>query len=249
MIDITFESGIAVVAMNHGKVNAMDLEFCNELMAKLEELKGAEFRGIVLGSSLRAFSAGIDLKRWLNEGPEYVQPYMDALERLFEMVFSFPKPIVADINGPAIAGGCMVAAACDYRVIVKSSKMGILESRLGVPLPMMAIEIMRHVASASAFKKIVSVGATYDGPKAVNAGLADVCVSDGTESRIASIEAANELAMLPAAAFELTKQQRTLPVLSIAHENRRQLYDKYIKIWQSEETRIAIREYVEQRLS
>ena len=200
---------------------------------------------MILSSKTGVFSAGIDLKRWLAEGPDYVRPYMQLLEELFEAVFCYPKPIVADINGPAIAVGCMVATASDFRVIHPDAKIGILESRLGVPLPMMAIEIMRHVAVPPVFRQVSSVGATYVGQQAVESGLADQCAVD---SRTAAIEAARELIQIPMPAFELTKRQRTDPVMRIVHENRKQLMESYLQIWESDATRNAIRTYVDERL-
>ena len=247
MFEISFHDEIAIIELAHGKVNAFDVELCDALITKLAEIVDSACPAVILSSQTEGvFSAGIDLKRWLAEGPEYVRPYMNSLEQLFEAIFCFPKPIVADINGAAIAGGCMVATACDYRVIQPDAKIGILESRLGVALPMMAIEIMRHVALPHVFRHVTSIGATYMGQRAVNAGLADE-VSD--ESRSAAIEVTKQLTSIPLPAFELTKRQRTLPVMSVVHENRKQLLESYMEIWESDDTRNAIRKYVAQRLN
>ncbi len=245
MLEVTHIDEIAVIEFAHGKVNAFDMEFCEYLVARLRDALESDSRAVILSSKGRVFSAGIDLKRWLAEGTEYVRPYMQLLEELFETVFCYAKPIIADINGPAIAGGCMVAAACDYRIIAPDVKIGILESRLGVPLPMMAIEIMRHVALPAVFRQVTSVGATYTGQQAVEAGLADQCEP---QSRSAAITAARELTQIPLAAFELTKRQRTEPVMRIVYENRKRLMDSYFHIWESETTRNAIRTYVDDRL-
>ena len=245
MIEITFCDEIAIVEMAHGKVNAFDIELCEAMVQRLKEIAQSACPAVLLSSQMSVFSAGIDLKRFLAEGPEYVRPYMMALEDLMESVFCFPKPLVADINGAAIAGGCMIATGCDYRVIQSDAKIGILESRLGVPLPMMAIEILRHVADPQVFRSVISVGATYAGQEAVDAGLADQLADD---SREAAISAAQRLAAVAAPAFQLTKRQRTEPVMRIVQENRRQLFESYMQIWESDETRHAIRNYVLQRL-
>ena len=153
MIEILSRDGIDVLQMNHGPVNAMDLEFCRAMNHQLKiAASNDDCRAVVLRGNDRVFSAGIDLKRWLREPVDYVQPFLAELERLFQRVFSFPKPIVAMINGPAVAGGCMVAAACDYRWITTTASIGIPELRVGVPLPMLAIEIMRFVARSDAFQ-------------------------------------------------------------------------------------------------
>lgn len=247
MIEISHAGAIATVKMEHGKVNAMDIEFCTKLLDSLNELKDSPCTGVVITGNERVFSAGIDLKRWLAEGEDYVEPFMLQLEELFEQVFVYPKPVVAKINGAAIAGGCMLAAACDFRIIANNSKIGILESRLGVPLPMMAIEIVRHVLVPSAFRNIISVGATFNGPEAVTAGLADQAV-DIQSIDTATDAAAEQLTALPIAAFQLTKQQRTMPVVRICQQNRSELLANYLAIWKSPKTRAAISLYVEERL-
>ena len=224
----------------------MDLEFCEALIAQIKEFEESrECKSIILSTGLKVFSAGIDLKRFLSEGPDYVQPFMLELERLFQTVLSCRKPLITEINGAAIAGGCMVATAADYRVIRPDAKIGILESRLGVPLPMTAIEILRHVAAPSAFKEIISVGATFSGQDAVDHGLAD-CVT--LDSRTVAVSRARELAEIPIKAFQLTKRQRTEPILRTVESNRSNLMDQYLEIWKSAETRSAIQMYVQERL-
>ncbi len=246
MIQVTEIGGVHVVQMDHGRVNAMDIEFCDALIQTLEGYRDASgCSAVVLTGNGRVFSAGIDLKRFLREGPEYVEPFMIRLEDLFQRVFCFPKPLVSEIHGPAIAGGCMVATAADVRVIVPNAQIGIVESRLGVPLPMTAIEIVRHVATPTAFRKIVTVGATYTGQEAVDQGLADHCATD---SRQAAVVAARELTEIPSSTFEITKQQRTGPIMRMVDANRRELMARYLKIWNSDETRAAIQTYVDERL-
>ena len=235
------------VELCHGKVNAMDLEFCDGLIALLGEYESdPNITAVVLSGNGSVFSAGIDLKRWLAEGPAYVEPFMIRLEELFEAVFCFPKPIFSMINGHAIAGGCMLATACDYRLISNSAKIGILESRLGVPLPITAIEIVRHVAIASTFRKIVSVGATYVGSDAVACGLAD---EHAIELEPLVNTAIREFSAIPTQAFAMTKLQLRRPVMTVIQQSKAGLFEKYLEIWKSQQTRDAIAAYVAQRLS
>jgi enoyl-CoA hydratase/carnithine racemase len=172
---------------------------------------------------------------------------MIRLEDLFATVYSLGKPIISRISGPAIAGGCMIATATDYRIITPAAKIGILESRIGVPLPMTAIEILRDVCSTAAFRRIISTGSTYTGTAAVAAGLADEVAVD--ELLDASCNrAARQFADLPPAAFQMTKRQRIEPVIRRIRNNHQLLFDDYMQIWESGTTREAIRRYVEQRL-
>ncbi len=247
MFEITSDSDIAQLKMVYGKVNAMDIEFCKAMINQLDQLQSDGCRAVILTGQGSVFSAGIDLKRWLNEDSSYVRPFIDELETLLEVIFCFTKPIVAMINGHAIAGGCMMASACDYRIITQTARIGIPEMRVGVPLPMTAIEIMRFVANPSAFQRVVNVGATYAGQAAVDVGLADD-VSETATIAEAVRRVARELAEIPLRVFQMTKKQARTPVLRRIRQNTADFRDEFMRIWSSNETRIAVQSYVDQRL-
>ncbi len=247
MFKISKIDGVAFLTFDHGKVNAIDIEFCRGTMELLDQCLQWNVDALIVKGNPRAFSAGIDLKRWLNEGEDYVEPFLSDLEKLFTRLFTFPKPVVAVIDGPAVAGGCMLAAAADYRLITPDAKIGIPELRIGVPLPMSAIEIMRFVAQPAAFHGIVNGGAMFDGRAAVENGLANRVASPETIVDEA-IEVANELAAVPGAAFALTKKQTHAPALKNIEENKGQLQDEFLDIWKSPATREAIQHYVDNRL-
>ncbi len=248
MLKISDSGDTASLRMAHGKVNAIDMEMCRELLRALDELASAKCKVVVLAGNEGVFSAGVDLKRWLAEGTDYVEPFLAALEDVFRAVLSFPKPIIAQVQGHAIAGGCMLACACDYRLIGPQSRIGIPELRIGVPLPMTAIEIVRMVAAPQAFQRIVNVGATFVGQQAVDVGLADeVATNEQMAARTSEITSA--YMSVPLTAFQLTKQQIRLPVLRQIDANRQALLGPYIELWKSPSTRASVAQYVQQRLS
>jgi enoyl-CoA hydratase len=104
MIELKIEDGIAVVTIRHGKANALDIELCEELAKCFVELRNADARAVVMTGQGRIFSAGVDLIRLSSGGPDYVRAFLPALHRLYDAVFFHPKPVVAAINGHAVAG-------------------------------------------------------------------------------------------------------------------------------------------------
>ncbi len=248
MLRLENRDHISHLVMNHGKVNVMDIEFCRELNRHLEALEHDSSRAVILSGNERVFSAGIDLKRWLAESGDYVEPFLEELERVMERIFLFSKPIISVIQGHAVAGGCMMAAACDYRLIAPAARIGIPELRVGVPLPMMAIEIMRFVANTRDFQNVVNVGRMFEGSEAVAAGLAsEVVAPEKLFDRADQI--AQEFSVIPEAAFRLTKQQSRAPVMRIVAQNRADFHAEYLKIWRSPSTRESIQDYVNERLA
>jgi enoyl-CoA hydratase len=73
-----------------------------------------------------------------------VHEFLPALSAAFMAIFDHPGPVLAAINGHAIAGGCVIAAACDVR-LMSAGKIGLAELSVGVPFPPSAMEILRHL--------------------------------------------------------------------------------------------------------
>src|SRR5438046_1457491 len=113
MMDVSEQDGVAILRMAHGKANAMDAEFCDALTARFAEHRQSSSQAIVMLGSGRIFSAGVDLLRLLDGGAPYIRTFLPKLTTMLTAVFSHPRPVVAAINGHAIAGGCVLACAAD----------------------------------------------------------------------------------------------------------------------------------------
>src|SRR5918997_4821642 len=101
MLTVDEDGDVAVVRIEHGRVNALDLELLEALTAAVT---GSD-RTLVLTGSGSAFSAGVDLRRILDGGARYTEDFLTALSRMFPAGFDHPPPTVAAINDHAIAGG------------------------------------------------------------------------------------------------------------------------------------------------
>lgn len=200
---------VVVLRMAHGPVNALDLELLNDLIAAVAELSEPAPPMVLTGSG-RSFSAGIDLKRITSEGPEYVGAFLSALSKAFLAVFEYPGPSVAAVNGHAIAGGFVFAAACDHRVAADGgAKVGLSEVRVGVPFPTAAIEIVRH-AVGTALASRYALGAELYGVREAH-GFIDEIVSPEVLEHTAAVRA-RERGQLGAEAYLLAKRQLQRPV-------------------------------------
>src|SRR5262245_6657115 len=130
MIERTDEDGVAVLRLAHGRANAMDAELCDALTEAMAQAASA--RAVVLTGTGGIFSAGVDLKRLLGGGRAYLDAFLPSWSRMFERVFFHPAPVVAAVNGHAIAGGCVLAAAADRRVMASDAgRIGVTELLVG----------------------------------------------------------------------------------------------------------------------
>jgi enoyl-CoA hydratase len=163
MIDLKTENGIAVLTIRHGKANALDGELCDGLAKSFQELRTSDARAVVMTGQGRIFSAGVDLLRVSSGGTEYVRAFLPTLHRLYDEVFFHPKPVVAAINGHAIAGGCVLACCGDRRIMARGGgRIGVTELLVGVPFPALAFEIVRFAVPRRHLPEFTYGGATYD---------------------------------------------------------------------------------------
>jgi enoyl-CoA hydratase len=197
---------VAVVRLAHGKVNALDLELVQAITHTFIELEDEPVRAVVLTGSGRAFSAGVDLSRIIDGGAEYVAAFLPALVDAFVAVFRLGKPVVAAVNGHAIAGGAILVSACDHRVM-SGGRIGVTELRVGVPFPVAAMEILHYALGATRARAAIIDGETYDPTHAAQLGLIDAVANDGDLLERAIAHALTLADTIPADTYRHTKQQ------------------------------------------
>jgi enoyl-CoA hydratase len=247
MTELSVHGDVAVLTMTHGKANAMDLEFCEALRARFDEYRQSPARALVIIGEGKMFSAGVDLPRLVAGGAAYVRAFVPALNKAFASLFSLPKPVVAAVNGHAIAGGCILACAADYRIMAREpGRIGIPELLVGVPFPVVPIEIMRSVAPPQHLQTLVYRGVTLTAEAALQHGLVDAVVESDRVLEEASA-AAGAMAAVPTAAFALTKAQLREPALQRMRAGA--AIDQAVEdAWASPEVLKAIGDYVARTL-
>jgi enoyl-CoA hydratase len=239
MINVNQTDGVAVVELAHGKVNAIDVELLSEIDSTLDAISSDPgVSAMVLTGSGPAFSAGVDLRRVIAEGPEYMGKLISGLQRSLEALFMFAKPAVAAINGPAVAGGCVIACACDRRIASQTAMIGASELVVGVSFPASALEIMR-AASADHIDEIVFGGGIFEPERAIELGLVDeVVVPERVVGR--AVEVAAKLATIQPDAFGLAKEQLRRPALELMRSGAALIDDRVIDQWSMPDTRRRI---------
>lgn len=208
MIERTDEGDVAVLTLSHGPVNAMDPELCDAIAARFRELVADPARAVVVTGAGRAFSAGADLQRLLAEGEPYARRFLTALDDCFRAAFTLGKPVVAAVNGHAIAGGCVLAACADAVLMAEgTARIGLPEIAVGVPFPRGALEVVRFAVGDVEARRLVLTARPVPPERAVQVGLVDELVAP-EELLAAAVERAGALvATAPPDTFALTKAQ------------------------------------------
>jgi enoyl-CoA hydratase len=244
VIEVMEQDGVALLRLADGKANAMSIEFCETLTARFAAIPPA--CPVVMTGTGRIFSAGVDLLRLVEGGAPYVRKFLPALSTMLATVFSHPAPVVAAINGHAIAGGCVLACAADKRLMARDSgRIGVTELLVGVPFPPVAMEIMRYALVPQFFADAIFSGATYTPLEAVERGLVHEII-DPQALLDRATAAAKALAALPPKAFALSKRQTREPALQRMQSP--DLDAAIEQIWTAPETLDRVRDYVARTL-
>lgn len=240
MLDTTRRDNVTVIALSHGKVHALDLELVDALATAFRDLPPNE--PAVLTGTRRAFSAGVDLKRMSDGGASYARQFLPRLDEMFLAIYDHPGPVVAAVNGHALAGGCVIAAACDYRLMSQGT-IGLVELSAGVPFPSSAIEIIRGAAGPFASRLVLSsAGITPETAHTI--GLVDE-LSPAETLLDAAVAHAARLARIPPAVYTLTKRQLQGPTRERIAAARA-LDPTIAGHWASDEVQGAIRQRLQE---
>jgi len=182
--------------------NAMGSAMLRFLRERLEEAGG---RPVLLTGSGDAFSSGLDLREVAFLDLAGMGAFLCLLDDAVERLFTYPGPTVALVNGHAIAGGCVLALACDHRVAgdAAGARIGLNEVANGLRYPPRILAMVRHRVPAPHAERVVLGAELLDPAGALRAGLLDE-VSSG--ARLAAEARLAALAALPAAAYAAAKR-------------------------------------------
>lgn len=219
------------IRMKHPSRNALG----SDLMKWLhDEVTTAGEEPILLTGTGDSFCAGLDLKELAGLQPKEMPAFLAMIDDLAERLFDHPAPTVAFVNGHAIAGGCVLAVCCDYRIAERSprTRIGLNEVALGACFPPRVFSIMRHRIGAAHRHEVLLGAGLYDVDESVRLGLLDEVCED------AEVEARNWLERLsahPRETYRITKELLQAGVTEITAEEDQRFAEESLPIWTSEE--------------
>ncbi len=233
--------GIAVVTLSHPPVNTMDAPLLEELAALFEGLAVEPgVRGAVITGDGRVFSAGLDLKQVPALDQFGQRRLVDALNDSFGTLYAWPKPLVAAVNGHAIAGGLILALCGDWRVVADAPmEASLAEVRVGVTYPVAPFEIARGELAPAVARRLILLGEALDAREAESLHVFDERVPAHELLRCA-VERARRYAELPPNAFATTKHQLRAPALARIADARQRRNEPRLTTWIGEEMRRAV---------
>ena len=224
---------VAVLRLESGKVNAIGPAFLSDMARLLDGLGDA--RAAVLVGRGSAFSAGLDLPSLVDlDGPrmrEFIGRFSSTMLRIFEL----PIPVVAAVNGHAIAGGCVLALQADVRLAAdRDSRIGLNETQLGIGLPAVVVETLRAQVPPQSLAAIALEGRLFSPREARELGLVHEVVPEA-ELLDKAVQRAQALAALPADGARLVKKALREPVAARIRELDAAQSDQWVESWRTAE--------------
>jgi methylglutaconyl-CoA hydratase len=191
---------LATITLNRPeKRNAISSEMIAELLSAFDEVEASPARVVILTGAGKAFCSGMDLealKALATQSPAEQLEDARRLARMFRRIWSFPKPTIAAVNGPAIAGGCGIATLCDFTIAVPEAKFGYPEVRIGFLPAVVSIFLVRQIGEKQA-RDLLLTGRSMDSAEAHHLGLVTQIAPAEELTKAAQNLAANLLASSP----------------------------------------------------
>jgi 3,2-trans-enoyl-CoA isomerase len=236
-VQVSSSEGIATAIIKRGKVNALSAKLVDELRSTLQEVEeDSSVRAVLLTGEGKFFSFGFDIPTFLTFSQDAFEVFLTMFTELYGYLFLYPKPVIAALNGHTIAGGCMLALACDYRLMtIGRAKISLNEITFGASLFAGSVEMLRACVGLRNAEKILFSGDMFVAEEALRFGFVDQIVPYDRlieEARIVALDYANK----DATAFRSIKQLLRKPVWEVMKAREKASIHEFADIWYSEST-------------
>jgi len=173
-ITLSESDGIALLTLNRpDKRNAISYELIDDLQHALDAVRNSQSQVLILTGAGKAFCSGMDLdnlKSLVGRTAEQNLEDSRTMARLFRSIYDFPKPTIAAVNGPAIAGGTGIATICDFTLATPEAKFGYTEVRIGFVPAIVSNFLLRQVGEKHA-RDLLLTGRIFAADEALRLGL------------------------------------------------------------------------------
>ena len=207
-LHLEFSGEIATITLNRPeKRNAISAEMIGELLSSFSEVESSLARVLILTGAGKAFCSGMDLealKALATQSPAEQREDTGRLAQLCRRIWTFPKPTIAAVNGPAIAGGCGIATLCDVTIAVPEAKFGYPEVHIGFLPAVVSVFLVRQIGEKQA-RDLLLTGRIIDAAEAHRLGLVTQIVPAQELMSAAQALAATLLACSPVS-LNMTKK-------------------------------------------
>lgn len=212
-VTYTLNDGIATIAMDDGKANALSTEMLQNLDAAFDQAEKDDAI-VVLTGRKGVFCGGFNLKE-MGNGPQDALVLTSLGSKLARRIMAFPRPVILLASGHTIAMGAFLALACDYRVIADGDfKVGLNETLIGMTMHNFGIEMGRYHLAKNYFNRCVINAEIFNPKGAMHAGFFDKIIPE-EQLPMAPVMIGQMFGQLDKTAFKNTKNRSRKEIFAI----------------------------------
>jgi enoyl-CoA hydratase len=231
MESFEISDGVAHLTLSAGKANAMSVQVLDTLDALLAQLEASGAAAAVVTGYDRFFSAGLALPTLIELDRPAMKGFIEYFNRVMRRLFVQPMPVVAAINGHAIAGGCVLALMCDCRIMADGPfKIGLNEVQLGIGLPSVVVEGLRIAVPPASLLPLAVEGRLVSPSEARGLGLVDELIAADRLAERARVRA-RELAQAPSPGVAQVKTALRRPALDAMDRYGAEETERWLDTW------------------
>ena len=223
-LEIKYQGEVATITLSRPeKRNAISSAMLDELPQALSEIEKSPARVAILTGAGKAFCSGMDLadlKALATNTPEENLEDSRRMVTMFYSIYTFPQPLIAAVNGAAIAGGCIVSTLCDFTLAVPGAKFGYTEVRIGFIPALVSVFLTRQVGEKRA-RDLLLTGRLFESEEAFQMGLVTEIVPPEK-----LMERANELA----ATLLENSPTSLMRTKALLHANAKDILEKELEV-------------------
>jgi len=198
---------VVVLRLHRPPANAFCLELANDFWAAFETDAVKRAKALVVTGSGKFFSGGLDLKLVPAYSAEQQREFLGVLNRVIGRLYGSPVPVVAAVNGHAMAGAFVLVLTADYRVgATDSSQFGLTEARVGIPFPAAPMVVVHAELAPQDLRYIVLHARGFGAEEALRRGVLDE-LQPPSALLGRALEVARDMASMPADGYLRIKQQ------------------------------------------
>ncbi len=241
-VQLSVDDGIATVAINRPKVNAINEQVVSELRDAFGGLaQDKAIKAVILTGKGSFFSFGFDIPGFMEYSKEEFHRFVANFSDLVRCIFTYPKPVIAALNGHTVAGGCILAIACDRRVMITGkAKIALNELTIGATIFTSIAEILKFTVGPRNARELLYSGKMNSAEEALHLGLVDDAQSEEGFAD-AVLRSARDLAEKDGEAFGSLKMLLRKCALEIISKDEESSVSEFVDIWYSQSTREKLR--------
>jgi methylglutaconyl-CoA hydratase len=192
-LKLEYDGPLATITLDRPeKRNAISSQMIDDLLAALDDVEKNPARVLIVTGAGKAFCAGMDLdglRAIANQSPLDNLKDSRQMARMFHRIYAFPKPVIAAVNGAAIAGGCGIATLADFTIAAPEAKFGYSEVKIGFIPALVSVFLRRQIGDKRS-RDLLLTGRVVEAAEAYRFGLVtEIAPADKLAARAREVAA------------------------------------------------------------